>query len=80
MDAVDSYETGDKMEGQDGISKDTMWFLVTLLCWTGELKSDKDALPSDLAMPLQRVHKGKRLCLFRRLFVDRCYPDFKAAD
>jgi hypothetical protein len=76
LDAIDSYELGDKME----FRRIQCRFSQNLLRLTGELKSDEDSLHSGLAEHHQRVLKGKRLCLFRKLLVDSSYPDSKVAD
>ena len=75
LDAIDSYELGTRWNS-DVSNADSQ----NLVRWTGELKSDEDSLQSGLSEHPQRVLKGKRLCLFRKLLVDSCYPDSKVAD
>ena len=76
LEAIDSYELGDKME----FRRIQCRFAQNLSRLTGELKSNEDSLHSGLAKHLQQVLRGKRLCLFRKLLVDSCYPDAKVAD
>ena len=76
LDAIDSYELGDKME----FRRIQCRFSQDLLRKAGELKSDEDSLHAGMAEHLQRVLKGKRLCLFQKLLVESGYPDSKVAD
>ena len=76
LEAIDSYGDGDGL----GFRRVQCGFSQELLRLVGEQQSEERELHSKLPEHLQRVLKGKRLCLFKRLLEECEYPDAKIAD
>ena len=76
MDAIDSHSDGDRL----GFRRTQCGFSQALLRMAGEMKG-KEARPhSELPVHLQRVLKGERLYLLKKMLNDCDYPDAKIAD
>jgi hypothetical protein len=76
LEAIDAYEPGDGL----GFRRVQCSFSQRLMKLVNDLRSDEEALHAGMPEHLQRVLKGKRICLFRSLLLDSGYPDAKIAD
>ena len=76
LEAIDSYGDGDGLD----FRRVQCGFSQELLRLISEQQSEERELHSTLPEHLQRVLKGKCLCLFKRLLDDCEYPDAKIAD
>ena len=76
LDAIDLYSDGDGL----GFRRIQCGFSQALLRMACEMKDEEAKQHAELPVHLQRVLKGKRLGLFKRLLLDCDYPDAKVAD
>ena len=73
--AIASYVDGDGME----FRRVQCRFSQHMLALSGELKMNEERLHSGMPYHLQKILKGKRLCLFGKLLEECDYPDAKIA-
>eukprot|EP00435_Cladocopium_sp_Y103_P074393 s19_g48.t1 len=75
LNAIDSYELGDKME----FRRIQCAFSQYLLRLSSDLRVCEEELHNAMPMHLQKVLRGKRITLFRKLLEECDYPDSKIA-